>query len=574
MRGEKFLNDCRVICDIIYLGNMKKFIAKIHWYHLLIVVSLATLSFKVGDNYFELSKNLELYASVFREINTYYVDDIDAGKLNKTAIDQMLKTLDPYTNFISEAEAEDFRYQMTGQYGGIGAMVGQKDEYTVITDPYEGYPAQKADLRAGDLIVNIEGKDLKGKNSSDISKLLKGQPGSQVKLIVRRNGTDIPKTITREEIKVKNVPFYGLINPETGYIKLSGFTPDAGKEVREALIDLKKQGIKKVVLDLRGNPGGLLNEAVNVVNVFVPPSQLVVFTKGKISEWNKNYETTMAAADATIPVAVLVNRGSASASEIVSGTIQDLDRGVVIGQRSFGKGLVQSTRPLNYNTQIKITTAKYYTPSGRCIQALDYSHKNEDGSVGAVADSLKKAFKTKGGRTVYDGGGIDPDVKVALTPYSNIALTLISKQVIFDYATNYRLKKESIGEAKNFALSASEFEDFKKFVSEKDIDYSTNTEKELEELKKRAEEEKYFDAIKVSYEAMKQSLKHDKQADIEKNKTEITRLLEEEIIKRYFFQKGRMEASFSRDEDIKSALNILTKENEYQKILQTQAAKK
>jgi carboxyl-terminal processing protease len=317
---------------------MKKLLKALRWYHLLLVLTALSFSFKVADNYFELSKNLELYASVFREINTYYVDEIDAGKLNKKAIDEMLKTLDPYTNFISEAEAEDFRYQMTGQYGGVGAQIGLKENYVVITDPYEGFPAQKSDLRAGDLIVKIEGKDIKGKNTSDVSKMLKGQAGTQVNIVINRNGKEMPKTITREEIKIKNVPFSGLIDAKTGYIKLGGFTQEAGKEVREALIDLKKKGIKQVILDLRGNPGGLLNEAVNVVNVFVPSGQEVVSTKGKISEWNKTYNTPAGAADANIPVIVLVNRGSASASEIVSGTLQDLDRGVVIGQRSFGKG--------------------------------------------------------------------------------------------------------------------------------------------------------------------------------------------------------------------------------------------
>lgn len=553
---------------------MKTIIKKFRWYYLVIAVALGLFSFKASDNYFEISKNLELYASVMREINTYYVDEIDAGKLNKKAIDEMLKTLDPYTNYISESEAEDFRYQMTGQYGGVGSQIAQKDEYVVITDPYEGYPAQKADLRAGDLIINIEGKDVKGKTTSDISKLLKGQPGTSVKLIVKRNGQEINKTVTREEIKVKNVPYYGLINPETGYIKLTGFTNDAGKEVREALIELKKQNIKQLILDLRGNPGGLLNEAVNIVNVFVPQGQQVVFTKGKVSEWDKSYETSNGATDVTIPLVVLVNRGSASASEIVSGTVQDLDRGVVIGQRSFGKGLVQSTRPLNYNTQIKITTAKYYTPSGRCIQALDYSHRNYDGSVGALPDSLKKEFKTKAGRKVYDGGGIDPDIKVEQKPYSQLTQTLLLKMVIFDFATDYRNKHESIGDAKAFTLSTNDYEAFKKFVDTKDIDYSTQTEKQLEDLKKKAEQEKYFDAIKVSYETMKNQLKHDKQADLDKNKEELVSMIEEEIVRRYFYQKGRTEASFAHDLEIQESLKILADPIKFKTTLSPVSAKK
>lgn len=546
---------------------MKMFVKKFRWYILLSLTLIGLFSFKIGDNYFEIAKNLELYASVFREINTYYVDGIDAGKLNKKAIDEMLKTLDPYTNFISEAEAEDFRYQMTGQYGGVGSQIGQKDDYVVITDPYEGYPAYKADLRAGDIIINVDGKDIKGKSTSDVSKLLKGQAGTALKLTIKRNGQELQKTIVREEIKVKNVPYYGLINPETGYIKLTGFTQEAGKEVREALVALKKQGIKQVILDLRGNPGGLLNEAVNIVNVFVPQGQQVVFTRGKVSEWDKSYETMMGATDPVIPVAVLVNRGSASASEIVSGTIQDLDRGIVIGQRSFGKGLVQSTRPLTYNTQIKITTAKYYTPSGRCIQALDYSHRNDDGSVGAVPDSLKKEFKTKNGRKVYDGGGIDPDIKVELKPFSQITQSLLAKQLIFDFATQYRNSHDSIGDPKTFALSNADFETFKKMAESKELDYSTQTEKSLEELKKKAEQEKYFDAIKASYDKMKAQLKQDKQADLDKNKEEIISLLEEEIVKRYYFQRGRIEASFSHDLEIKEALNLFQNPTLYQSLL-------
>ncbi len=553
---------------------MKMLAKKFRWYMLLIVAVIGLFSFKVGDNYFEIAKNLELYASVFREINTYYVDGIDAGKLNKKAIDEMLKTLDPYTNFISEAEAEDFRYQMTGQYGGVGSQIGMKDDYIVITDPYEGYPAYKADLRAGDLIINVDGKDIKGKSTSDVSKLLKGQAGTAIKLVIKRNGQEIPKTITREEIKVKNVPYFGLINPETGYIKLTGFTQEAGKEVRDALVALKKQGIKQVILDLRGNPGGLLNEAVNIVNVFVPQGQQVVFTKGKVSEWDKSYETTMGATDPVIPVAVLVSRGSASASEIVSGTIQDLDRGIVIGQRSFGKGLVQSTRPLTYNTQIKITTAKYYTPSGRCIQALDYSHRNEDGSVGSVPDSLKKEFKTKNGRKVYDGGGIDPDIKVELKPYAQITQSLLAKQVIFDFATEYRNSHDSIAQPKTFMLTQADFEAFKKLAETKELDYSTQTEKSLEELKKKAVQEKYFEAIKASYDKMKAQLKQDKQADLDKNKEEIISLLEEEIVKRYHFQKGKIEASFSHDLEIKEALSVFANSERYKQIISGPVASK
>jgi len=538
------------------------------------ILIIGLVSFKGGEAYFEISKNLDLFASVFREINTYYVDDIDAGKLTKKAIDEMLNQLDPYTNYISEAEAEDFRVQMTGQYGGVGAMIGIKGDYVMITDPYEGYPAQKEGLMAGDLIVEIEGKSTKGKNSGDVSKMLKGQPGTKVKIMIRRDGKDLEKNLTREEIKMKNVPYYGMINNETGYIKLAQFTNDAGKEVADALVALKKNpGIKNVILDVRGNPGGLLHEAINIVNVFTPIGQEVVSTKGKVSEWDKTYRTLNQPVDLELPVVVLTSRGSASASEIVSGALQDLDRAVVVGQKTFGKGLVQSTRPLNYNAQVKITTAKYYVPSGRCIQALDYSHRNEDGSVGNMPDSLKKEFKTKNGRKVYDGGGVDPDIAVPTKNYSQIAQSLMSKLLVFDFATQYRYKNASIAAAKDFKISEADFEDFKKFITDKDYGYTTSTEKSLDEFKKKAEEEKYFDAVKLQYESMKKELQHDKKADIEKNKEEIKLLLEEEIAKRYYFQKAHYETAFDHDEDILEALKVLADKNKYESILKPVAKK-
>ncbi|MFA6260605.1 MAG: S41 family peptidase [Bacteroidia bacterium] len=521
-------------------------------------------------NFFEVSKNLDIFASVFREVNAYYVDDVDAGKLMKKGIDEMLNSLDPYTNFISESEAEDFRFQMTGQYGGIGAQIGQRGDYVMITDPYEGFPAQKADLRAGDLIVEIEGKSTKGKTTSDISKMLKGQPGTKVNIQIKREGETaaLSKSLTREEIRVKNVPYYGMINNEIGYIRLQSFTNDAGKEVRDALTDLKRNHpLKSVVLDVRGNPGGLLHEAINIVNVFVPQGVEVVSTKGKIKEYDKSYRTLNPPVDPELPVAVLTNRSSASASEIVSGSIQDLDRGLVIGQRTFGKGLVQNTRPLSYNTQLKVTTAKYYTPSGRCIQALDYSHRNEDGSVGQIPDSLKKEFKTKRGRKVYDGGGVDPDIVIPSKKYAKITESLLQKQLIFDYATYYRTKHESIGAIRDFKFTQTDFEDFKNYIAGREYDYTTATEKALEELRKKAEEEKYLEGVKTHFDKLKLDLAHDKQADLEKNKEEIVRLLEEEILRRYYFQKSRYEYSFQTDADILEATQSLSNTERYQSLL-------
>lgn len=550
---------------------MKNMIRKVRWYYLLIALGILGLfSFtNNGANYFEISKNLDIFATLYREVNTYYVDDVDAGKLMKKAIDEMLESLDPYTNYISEAEAEDFRFQMTGQYGGIGSMVGTRDGLIVITDPYEGYPAQKADLRAGDIILEIEGKSTKNKTTADVSKLLKGQPGTQVKLLIRRDGEgEFTKVLTREEIQLKNVPYSGMISENTGYIRLASFTQNAGKEVRDALVELKKNpGLKNVILDVRGNPGGLLHESINIVNVFVPQGQEVVRTKGKVQEWDKSYHTLNQPVDTEIPVVVLTNRGSASASEIVSGSIQDLDRGVVIGQRTFGKGLVQSTRPLTYNAQLKVTTAKYYTPSGRCIQALDYSHRNSDGSVGAVPDSLKKAFKTKNGRTVYDGGGIDPDVATKQFTYSKIAESLLINQLIFDFATQYRTKHPTIAAAKDFKLTEADFNEFKNFITGKKYDYQTASEKSLEEFRKKAEEEKYFEAVKGQYEQLKQNLNHDKQADLEKNKAEIIELIEAEIAKRYYFQRAQYEMAFKHDEDVQEALKLFADMNKYRQLL-------
>ena len=441
---------------------MKSFFKKLHWYHYSLVIFVFVVSsfaaINSTTNYFEISKNLDIFASVYREVNTYYVDEVDAGKLMKRGIDEMLNSLDPYTNFFSESEVEDFRFQVTGLYGGIGAQIGNKGDYVVVTDPYENYPAQKEDLRAGDIIIDIDGKSTKGKNTSEISKLLKGQAGTKVKLTIKREDEgELTKTLTRQEIHINNVPYFGMVNDNTGYIRLATFTNDAGKEVKDALVELKKNpSLKSVILDVRGNPGGLLHEAVNIVNVFIPQGQEVVSTKGKVKEWEKSYKTLNPPVDIEIPLVVLTNRSSASASEIVSGSIQDLDRGVVIGLKTFGKGLVQSTRPLSYNTQVKITTAKYYTPSGRCIQALNYSHRNEDGSVGAVPDSLKKEFKTKNGRKVFDGGGVDPEIFVVHTPYSKLAESLISKQLIFDFATTYRTKHDKIISSKEFHISEAD----------------------------------------------------------------------------------------------------------------------
>ncbi|MDQ3046972.1 MAG: S41 family peptidase [Bacteroidota bacterium] len=550
--------------------------ASIKKFKLLIVTMMlggyALVSYSFVDNYFEVSKNLDIFATLFRELNIYYVDETNPGELMKKGIDDMLGSLDPYTNFIPESEIEDYRYMTTGQYGGIGALIRQQGDYVVISEPYEGFPAQKADLRAGDKILRINDVDAKGKKTDDISKFLKGQASTTITLLIEREGEKKPieKIINREEIKIKSVPYSGMLNESVGYIKLTGFTENAANEVKAALIDLKKNpALKSIVLDLRGNPGGLLKEAVEIVNIFTEKGTGVVSTRGKVKEWDQVHYGKNNPVDLAIPIAVLVDRGSASASEIVSGSLQDLDRGVVVGQRSYGKGLVQQTRPLSYNAQLKVTVAKYYTPSGRCIQALDYSHRNEDGSVAKVPDSLISAFKTKNGRIVYDGGGVAPDVSVEAQKYSNILASLVTKNLIFDYATKYRTLHETLPAAKGFRLNDAEYDEFVTFLNSKEYDYTTKTEKTLEELKTNAKDEKTIDAISADIEALKIKITHNKKEDLVKFKPEIKQFLEEEIASRYYFQNGRLEASLKDDKELAEALSLLKDEGKYKSILTT-----
>ncbi len=522
------------------------------------------------DNYFEMSRNLEIFTTILRELTVYYVDPTDPKLLVEEGIAAMLESLDPYTQFINEEDAEDYRFMTTGQYGGIGALIGQRDENVIITDPYEGFPAQKSGLQAGDVIRAIDGKSVSGKKYDEISKMLKGNPKTSISITVERMGETAPvtKTVTREEITISSVPYYGLLEKDLGYIRLGGFTDDAGQEMKRAVEDLvKKQNVKGLVLDLRGNPGGLLNEAVDIVNVFIDKGQEVVSTRGKVKEWDKMYRSMNPAVDTKTPVVVLVNSGSASASEIVSGALQDLDRAVIIGQRTFGKGLVQTTRPLSYNTQLKITTAKYYIPSGRCIQALDYSHRNPDGSVGKVPDSLISEFKTRAGRKVYDGGGVQPDFTTELPVISSISQSLINNYILFDYATLYKIQHPVISSARDFKLSESDFESFITWQRDKKYEYITDSEKKLNELKEKAEKEKYFDHIRDEYEKVKKLLTHDKEEDLRLNKTEVKELLENEIVSRYYYQNGRIETSFDDDPDILLAVRALKDPVVYKAIL-------
>jgi carboxyl-terminal processing protease len=525
---------------------------------ILLIVLGSVFAFKATDDYFEVSKNIEIFSSVYKEVHSGFVDEVKPGDLMKKSIDAMLGSLDPYTNFYNESQAEDAMIMRSGEYGGIGCGSIKRDKFIYISTVYKGLAADKAGLRVGDKILEINGKSFEGKTDSDVTDALRGAPNSKASMVVERAGVKIPIEITREEIKIKNVSYYGLINSETGYIKLDHFMEFASKEVREAFLDLKGKGIKKIVLDLRDNGGGLLHEAVNIVNIFVDVNEVVTEMKGRTEDANRIYKTLDRVIDATMPLVVLVNSHSASASEIVCGAIQDLDRGVVIGRNTFGKGLVQNTRPLPYRTQMKMTIAKYYIPSGRCIQLLDYSHRNADGSAGVVPDSLRKAFKTKNGRVVYDGGGVKPDVNVKESAVSNIAKSLEKNFVIFDYATYYRAKNNTITDIKNFNLKETDFEDFKQFVKTKNYTYSTASEALLTQLKTKLKEENYNEDLASEIKNLEASFASVKAKDLDTHQAEILLLLKTEITRRYYYEEATFESTFNSDPDILKALETFT----------------
>jgi carboxyl-terminal processing protease len=540
----------------------------------LVAGSIGFFSFKNDDRFFEIARNLDIYASLFKELNLYYVDEINPNRMVKTSIDGMLKALDPYTNFYAEDEIEDYMTMTTGRYNGIGALIGHRQDKNIVLMIYEGTPAEKSGLRIGDEILKIDGIDLKFRKDrdggqTDTGKLLKGQNNTAVKLTVKRYGQKDPVdlSVVRDVVKMTNVPYYGMISDEVGYIDLKDFTGTASREVRTAFQELKGKGMKKLVLDVRENPGGLLNMAIDICNTFIPKDSEVVTTKGKVTEWNKTYTALNPPLDLEIPIIVITNSRSASAAEIVSGVIQDYDRGVLIGQRTYGKGLVQTTRELSFNTKLKITTAKYYIPSGRCIQAIDYSHRNPDGSVGKIADSLKTAFKTKAGRVVYDGGGVLPDVVLEAPTPTPIALSLTNKGLIFDYAVRYRQEHPSIKPAREFRLTDAEYAEFAKWANEKEYDYTTQVEKDLGTLEASAKKEKYFDLIQDQLKALKTKVSHSKDVDINTFKSEIKSLLEQEIAGHYYLQKGLKEASFATDPELKAALALFKDMSRYSAIL-------
>ena len=510
---------------------------------------------------------MDIFAEVYKEVNTTYVDEVKPGELIRAAIDGMLKSLDPYTNFYSEAQAEDYRYQVTGTYAGIGSTIRTIDDYVHIESPVEGFPAHKAGLLPGDKILAVDGEDMKGKKSSEVTEYLKGKAGTSFELTIERMGEgELTKSITREKIKIKNVPYQGIIEDEIGYIKLTGFTPNAGKEVRDAVIDLKGKGAKKLVLDLRNNGGGLLHEAINIVNVFVPRGETIVITRGKFEEDNRSYKTLNSPVDIEIPLVILINGNSASASEIVSGALQDLDRAVLVGRNSFGKGLVQTTKRLTYNTSMKITTAKYYIPSGRLIQRLDYGNK-VNGRAIAVADSTKRAFKTRNGRAVTDGEGIQPDIKIDVAKYSEVAQALLRNNHVFQFANEYRSKNAEAVEPMQFDITESVYDAFKTYLTDKKYAYTTRTEKDIEDLEKQAKKDNYFDLLSAEIERLNTAMASTKKNDLVNHKEELKEILEYEIIKRYYFERGRVEISFDNDPDWARVKELLSDNAKYNTLI-------
>lgn len=515
------------------------------------------------DRSFEIAKNLEIFSSVYKTLNENYVDNVDPGKAMKVAIDAMLASMDPYTVFYPESEMEDVKLQLLGEYGGVGALIVQRGDSVYVSEPYKGLPAAEADIMAGDRIVAVDGQSTQGRSTGDVSAAMRGQAGTSVVLTLERAGRVFDSKVTRREIKLPNVPYYGYVGPDKdyGYIKLDEFTADAAKHVREAFVALKngKPGMKGVILDLRGNGGGLMNEAVDIVNIWVPKGTLVVETKGKVASKNTKSYTRMAPEDTEIPLAVLIDGNSASASEIVSGSLQDLDRAVVIGQRSYGKGLVQNILPMSYNSQMKVTVSKYYIPSGRCIQAIDYSHRDEQGHATKVPDSLKTAFKTRAGRTVYDGFGIEPDIEIEPEYMSNLGIALAQKFLVFDYATNYRRTHNSIAPASDFEISDEEYDDFCRFLKDRQLNYSTVTEHMIKQLRDVSKEEGYDSAISVQIKAMEETLEREKEGDLKRHREEVCDMLKGEILTRYYFDEGRIEGAIKNDKLVLAAIEEFKK---------------
>ncbi|MGY8978640.1 MAG: S41 family peptidase [Cytophagales bacterium] len=532
------------------------------------IILFSFLAFKTveqDDRYFQIVKSLDVFTTLFKEVNAYYVEEINPTELMKIGIDAMLSSLDPYTDYIPEDDIEDYRTMTTGEYGGIGAVIEKKGGFNTVVMPYKNAPAARSGLLIGDQILKINNISLSGKKAYEISNLLKSQINAQITLEIKR--MNMPEvfeiSLATEKIVIKNVPYAGLVKAGVGYIKLKDFTTNAGKEVGEALKELTHQGVSKLILDLRGNPGGLLDEAINVSNIFIPKGAEIVSTKGKLEEWTKVYNTKNQSIDAKIPLVVLIDERSASAAEIVAGVVQDYDRGVLVGRKTYGKGLVQQTRPLAYNAQLKVTTAKYYIPSGRCIQAIDYSTKG----TAKIADSLKSTFRTKSGRAVLDGGGVDPDILIDPSKFALVSYRLKQKNLIFNYATKYYFDHDTLASARDFELSELEFQQFLAWLENQSFDYQTPLEIKLEQVLDLAKAGARSEQVHQSIIELNALLQSEKKKDLIHYESEIKQLLEQDIVSRYFFQEGIIEASFDTDLDVLKAVEILEDTESYDGIL-------
>lgn len=540
----------------------------------ILVIVFAVFSFSElwsqDQNNFEMSKNLEIYANIMRQLNLNYADDIKPGELSTIAIDALLAKLDPYTVYIPESRREDFELMTRGEYGGIGSLIQKHGDYVIISEPYENFPAQEIGLKAGDEIHAINGESAFGKTSSEVSDKLKGTPGTSFTLTVKRYGDTITQDfeIVRKKIKIPNIPYSGMINNDIGYINLLQFNPNSAIDVKEAFSKLEMENnLKGIILDLRGNGGGLLNEAVDIVNIFVPKNKVIVTTKGKLSANTHVHRTRNNSVNTKIPLVVLVNSNSASASEIVAGAIQDMDRGVIVGEKTFGKGLVQNVLDLPYNSKVKLTVAKYYIPSGRCIQKIDYFDEVVNDTIGQVSDSMLQVFQTIGGRTVYDKGGIEPDIVIDGRSFSQISGDLYAQNYLFNFASDFVLKNDSIVPPKEFVISDTVFADFKKYVEDNGFDYETETEILLNRLKESSDREDYKDALEKTLELLNDEIITEKKKDIDKNRSEIEEMLKIEIITRYYYQRGKIEASLVNDPEIKEAIKIISNDSLYSSIL-------
>lgn len=543
----------------------------------LVVAAVAFWGFKSGDDRsFQVAKNIDIFNSIVKELDMFYVDTLDPNKTIREGIDAMLYSLDPYTEYYPEEDRGELEQMLKGSYGGIGSIIRYepKLKHTVIAEPYENMPAAEVGLKAGDILLEIDGQDLTG--NTDVSKMLRGQVGTSFRLKVERPGEEKPLefTVIRKSIQLPLIPYYGKLDNQVGYINLSSFSGNPSKDFKNAFLDLKKQGITSLVIDLRNNGGGLLEEAVEIANFFLPRGKMIVTTKGKIKQASNSYKTLREPIDADIPLAVLVNSGTASASEILAGALQDYDRAVIVGNRTFGKGLVQVPRPLPYGGTMKVTTSKYYIPSGRCVQAIDYKHRNPDGSVGRIPDSLTTVFHTAAGREVRDGGGVTPDVAVEQDKLPNILFYLVNDNLIFDYATQYCLKHASIASPEKFEVTDADYTDFKEMVKKADFKYDQQSEKILKSLKEMAEFEGYLSDASEEFSALEQKLSHNLDRDLDYFAKDIKNMIAQEIVKRYYFQRGGIVQQLKDDDDLREAVKVLGDLTKYKEMLSVPVAAK